>query len=176
MDRQKLEEELQRLHQQSFGWALRCTYEDADAAAEVLQNTYLKVLENKAKFRERSGFRTWLFSVIRLTALDHLRHRQKARLLPLEKENAYLTLPDETAFSNEAEQQQAIFRQALAQLSPQQQALLHLVFYQDCTIQEAAEILQMQLGTARTHYQRGKEQVKKWLIKAGFSADTAKNK
>jgi len=34
------------------------------------------------------------------------------------------------------------------------------VFYQDLTIQEAAEVLAMPVGTARTHYERGKERLR----------------
>jgi RNA polymerase sigma-70 factor (ECF subfamily) len=49
---------------------------------------------------------------------------------------------------------------ALQQLSGQQQKVLHLVFYQEKTIEEAADILGISLGSARTHYQRGKERLK----------------
>ena len=52
---------------------------------------------------------------------------------------------------------------ALKQLSERQQSVLHLVFYQDLTIEEAAELLNISLGSARTHYQRGKERLKKIL-------------
>ena len=64
----KLEEEIKRIDPRCYGWALRCCYENETAAAEVLKNTYLKVLEGKARYRERSALKTWLFSVIRNTA------------------------------------------------------------------------------------------------------------
>jgi RNA polymerase sigma-70 factor (ECF subfamily) len=56
------------------------------------------------------------------------------------------------------------FQNALNQLSPQQNQILHLVFYQNLTIEEASEIMKIQIGTARTHYERGKRQLKKRLI------------
>jgi RNA polymerase sigma-70 factor (ECF subfamily) len=53
--------------------------------------------------------------------------------------------------------------QALAVLSVRQREVLHLVFYQDLTIGEAAEVLNLNLGTARTHFERGKRQLRKML-------------
>lgn len=56
---------------------------------------------------------------------------------------------------------------ALSQLSKRQQEVLHLVFYQDMTIEEAAKIMDVSVGSARKHYSRGKEAVKKRIQVAG---------
>ena len=76
--------ELERLHDESWGWALsRCGY-DRDAAEDVMQMSYLKVLEGKARFRGESSLKTWLFGVIRNVALA--RHRQlRTRLRRLQE-------------------------------------------------------------------------------------------
>lgn len=168
MDQQLLEKELEQLHPQSFGWALRCCKENREMAAEVLQNAYLKILEGKARFTGASTFRTWLFSVIRFTAVDYFRQQQSRK-----RRAAETTVFSEmsTHSKTENDQRSQLFKSALGQLSAQQQQVLHLVFYQNCTIREAAEIMAIQIGTARTHYQRGKEQLKQWLIKSGSLKD-----
>lgn len=168
MDRQTLEKELESLQGQSYGWSLRCCFEDRETAAEVLQNTYLKILEGKARFDGSSGFKTWLFSVIRFTAIDYYRKKRRKWVNRTNPENNSQPGTDTRLIAAERRQDRLnLFQRGLAQLSPQQQQILHLVFYQDCTIQEAAAIMGIQLGTARTHYQRGKEQLKKWLTESG---------
>lgn len=157
-----LKAKLEALHTESFAWAVHCCYKDRAVAAEVLQSSYLKVLEGKAPFKEEAQFKTWLFAIIRYTAIDYYKNTRQQKIFPL-------TTQEIPIGSNTNELPSPIFQQGLKELSPNQGRVLHLVFYQNLTIQEAAEVMDIQLGTARTHYKRGKQQLKKWLTKAGFA-------
>ena len=71
----ELEDELERLHPASFGWALFCCDRRREEAEEVLQTAYLKVLDGRASFNGWSSLRTWFFAVIRRTAWEQRRRR-----------------------------------------------------------------------------------------------------
>src|SRR3954471_23558386 len=71
----EIQRSLAELHPASAGWALSCCRWDREEAEEVLQVTYLKILDGRARFGGRSSFRTWLFGVIRRTAAEHRRGR-----------------------------------------------------------------------------------------------------
>src|SRR5438552_6535022 len=75
--------ELEHLHAAAFGWALSCCGWDRTAAEDVLQASYLKLLDGRARFDGRSSFRTFVFGVIARTAREARRRSALRRWLPL---------------------------------------------------------------------------------------------
>lgn len=160
MEKAELERELERLHPACWGWALVCCSRDRDAAEETLQSAYLKILSGRARYDGRSAVRTWVFGVIRNTAREEVRFRaaRNARESGMEAEAALL--PDAAPaadVASEHDERRTALLAALETLSPRQREVLQLVFYHDMTIEEAAEVMQVSLGSARTHYDRGKK-------------------
>ena len=158
MERYELERELERLHGESWGWALSCTGHDRELAQEVLQTAYLRMLSGIATSSGRSSMRTWAFGVIRVTALEELRKRRRSTARVdggAEPADAVDSAPGPDVLTERAERAAAL-RAALAKLSDRQREVLQLVFYHDMTIEAAAQVMNVSLGSARTHYQRGK--------------------
>jgi RNA polymerase sigma factor (sigma-70 family) len=159
------EQDLEELHPASFGWALLCCGWDRQEAEEVLQETYLKVLCASAVFDGRSSLKTWLFGVIRKTAAER-RRRRWVRAIALKRWLGGQPDPpspeDPESTARACEDREALHR-ALRALPARQRELLHLVFYQDLTVEEASRVLGISAGTARTHYHRGKERLRERL-------------
>lgn len=154
MQRSELEQRLEAHHAESFGWAMACCHRDREDAEEVLQIAYLKVLEGRARFDERSSFRTWFFAVIRRTALERFRWKRVRRIFELV--TAAALRADEQI---EQDETAARLLASLRRLPRRQREVLDLVFYHDMTIEEAARTLEIALGTARVHYERGKKRL-----------------
>jgi RNA polymerase sigma-70 factor (ECF subfamily) len=152
MDRAELEQQLQALHPASFGWALACCDRDRNDAEDVLQTVYVKIFEGKARFDGRAAFRTWLFAVIRNTALAQRRMRWFRMFeWPRAEESAEQDLV-------RSERAAALVR-ALTRLARRQREVLELVFYHDMTIEQAGATLGISVGSARVHYERGKKRL-----------------
>ena len=124
----------------------------------MLQETYVRVLEGKARFDGRSTFKTFLFSVIRRTAAQSRRRRffwelalSRARSRPDASEPA------------ERSDRRLLVGGALGKLARRQRQILELVFGHGMTLEEAARALGVSVGSARVHYDRAKRRLAKVL-------------
>ncbi len=148
---------LEQLHREAFIWARQCCRYDDEMAKEVLQVVYLKMLEGRARYRNRSKIKTWLFSVIRFTAIDLL------------KEDWQFTGLDQVADTAEEkdDHKDHNYEQLLQKLSPRQHQVLVLAFYHNLTLAEIAEVTGAGIGTVRTHYDRGKKALRELIVNTG---------
>lgn len=156
-------EEMERLHGSSFGWAMSCCGHRREEAEDVLQTSYLKVLDGSARFDGGAAFKTFLFAVIRRTAAERQRREQRrdgllARWLP-GSPPAFVEPAADLQLSARARR----LRAALAQLPRRQQEVLRLVLQHDLPIAQVATVLGVGVGSARTHYERGKRRLRALL-------------
>lgn len=128
-------------------------------AEDVLQSAYLTILSGRTRFNGDSSLKTWVFGVIRWTA----RTERRRRLLWIKRHadsSVVIDVADPMRGADvtveESDQRTALVT-ALAGLSARQREVLQLVFYHGMTIEEAAAVMRVSLGSARTHYDRGKK-------------------
>ncbi|MBI3450147.1 MAG: RNA polymerase sigma factor [Acidobacteria bacterium] len=161
----ELAPELERLHDEAYAWALACCRWDRDEGTEVLQTTYVKILDGRARFGGRSSLKTWLFSVIHRTAAERRRRAAVRSFLLRASANGHSAPPSpETPESLlAASERSSSLTRALRRLSRRQLEVLHLVFYQEMSVEEASKVLDITLGSARTHYERGKKSLRRLL-------------
>jgi len=114
-----------------------------EAAAEIVQETFLRIARASGGFEGRSAFTTWLFAIVRSAAVNHARkekrHRevvdsQILRLVPSDEPEP----PSGTARSIET---QDAVREAVAQLPGPQRDAIVLCELSGLRIREAAEVL-----------------------------------
>lgn len=152
---------LKEINKESYLWSLCCCGYNEEMAKDVLQDAYLKVIEKKARYSSNSHRKTWFFSVIKFTALDALRKRKPTKVSVHEAHD----IVDDSCSIDLKSDNRVNFKEILSTLSTQQREILTLVFYNNLSIHSAANVLNMKVGTARTHYKRGKENFKKQLLR-----------
>lgn len=162
MESGELDERLKFLHKESFSWAVTCCAGNTSDAEDVLQTVYLQILQDKARYGGQAEFKTWLFSVIRNCAAKEMRRQMIRRIFLLRQEGDRPSRPASPApdASLERTEREHAFEQAINQLPRRQREVLHLVFYEDLTINAAAQLMGVSLGSARRHYERGKAKLR----------------
>ena len=166
-----------KLHSDAYLWALAlCRYE-RDLAEETLQTSYAIAWEKRRSFRGDADLRTWLFAIIKNVVRTELRRRRLRRLLhpwsiddrePPDNPPAGASAPGAAAI-DAIDVRRAL--RALAGRSERQHCVITLVFFEGASLQEAAQILGVSVGTARQHYHRGKVALRQLLREVGGPDD-----
>ena len=138
---------------------------DSAVAEDLVQETFLSAWKARERFEGRSSEKTWFFGVNRRVCSEQ--RRSGARLGQLAQRLATSAEePEQVASPAQAVgemQSKDNLVEALKGLSPRQREVLHLVFYSGLTLEETAATLDMTVGSARTHYHRGKTQLASML-------------
>ncbi len=151
--------ELVLRHQSSVrGFLRKLLGGDAATADDLAQQTFLTAFKNLTRFAGHASFRTWLLGI----AHNEFRNARRKHHELLYGLRATETAAETPTYSRDGELNDALGR-ALEQLSPEESLALHLCYRTGLTHVEAATVLQIPVGTLKTHVLRGKEQLRRLL-------------
>jgi RNA polymerase sigma-70 factor (ECF subfamily) len=142
---------------------------DTAAAEDLVQETYLKAFQSFASLRIADSMRPWLFQILSRLATD--RYRRIHREVPLEEAgdldrfSLYNQIADEDPFpySNRLHDdflrqfQDDDVRRALAALPEVYRIPVVLVYTEEMSYQDLAEVLGCPLGTVMSRLYRGRK-------------------
>jgi len=135
---------------------------NAEMAEDVFQATFLQVHLKCDRFDENRRFRPWLYTVATNQAIDAQRRNKRHRILSLDRSvsadnvdiGALVDLlegdeRDPLENVSQLERGQWV-QEALDGLSESMRSVVHLVYYQGMKYREAAEILDIPVGTVKS--------------------------
>jgi RNA polymerase sigma-70 factor (ECF subfamily) len=144
-----------------------------ESIAEGLANeVFLDVWRKAARYEGRSQVSTWLLASARHKALSALSRR------PIEQldEGAAERIQDPTdspEVTMQALQRNEILLACLAQLPPAHREIIDLVYYQEKSIKEVAEIIRIRQNTVKTRMFYARRRLAKLLDAAGLDKASA---
>lgn len=122
---------------------------DRHAAEDVVQETFVRAWRARDRFAEHRGsVRTWLFSIVRNVAIDHLRARAR-RDTPVDDDGVARLLPVEESAQRHVEDR-IVLAEALATLSPEHREVLVAVRLEGLSYAELAKRNGVPVATLRT--------------------------
>jgi RNA polymerase sigma factor (sigma-70 family) len=148
---------------------------DETLAADLVQDTYLRVLKNEQDFKTGSNLKAWMFTILRNCFINEYRRKKRWRDTPLsgteqggstDDEDDYepeqFTAPIGQVTSNELGDE---ITRALESLSNDERSLILLSDLEDFSYEEMSQILNVPIGTVRSRLHRARVKLKGKLKK-----------
>jgi RNA polymerase sigma-70 factor (ECF subfamily) len=151
--------ELARRHGSAVRYLLRRMGAQAAEADDVAQDAFLTAFQRIAEFRGEGTFAAW---VKRIAARQYLRRLQRERRLT---ELAAESAEDEEVVGGDADHRIDL-DEAMKVLSKVERLCVSLCFGAGLSHSEAAEALNLPLGTVKSHVKRGLEKLRTRLAPA----------
>ncbi|MDF3018797.1 MAG: polymerase sigma factor, sigma-70 family protein [Steroidobacteraceae bacterium] len=160
-ERDAFNELITRWHEPIWRYLRRLTGSD-DAAADLAQDTWLKVMRGIAALRDHASLRPWLFGIARRVAMDRLR-RQYTRA-----EDGDVELDELPAVAQDAdfEFDLAALESGLDELPLRERETLTLFYLRELTIEQISALLEIPTGTVKSRLFRARRLLRTQLTGA----------
>jgi RNA polymerase sigma-70 factor (ECF subfamily) len=124
---------------------------DREDIEDVAQDTYLRAMRALPRFDARSSAKTWLLSIARRAAADHVRTLQRR------PRRAWSPRPGPGAEAVPSFDGEILLRRLLADLEPSRREAFVATQVLGLSYAEAAEVCQCPVGTIRSRVARARE-------------------
>jgi RNA polymerase sigma-70 factor (ECF subfamily) len=145
---------LVQAHQRGVRGFLRRACGNADNADDLAQETFLSAWEHLGQFRGDASLRSWLCGIGYKKMLASRRSAGRARA----RDHAYYEDAPKATPAGDPVMNVAL-EKAMVALAPDQRACVALCLGGGYSHAEAAEALEMPLGTVKSHVNRGRERL-----------------
>jgi RNA polymerase sigma-70 factor, ECF subfamily len=142
-----LHELYSRYGQRLYAYARRLCNDPAQAE-DVVQETLVVVWRTANRYRGEGRLIAWLLGIVHHISLKSMRHPFVP--IPAEAEETLVAPGASPEQLTQASQQADWVRGGLESLSPEQRAVLELVFYQGLSLEETARVCGCPLGTVKS--------------------------
>lgn len=153
--------EVVRANQRRIFRLLCSLVRDRDAADTLTQECFLRAYRKRHSFRGEASVSTWLVRIAINLARDHVRNRRRAFWQKLFARNAdersdpqALEMPDPSPSAERVmlarEQLQSVWT-VMEQLPQRQRTAFTLRFVGEMSLEEIAEVMELEVGTVKAH-------------------------
>jgi RNA polymerase sigma-70 factor (ECF subfamily) len=137
------------------------TMGNPQAARDIVQETWIAAIRGLPRLTDSSQFAPWIYAIAYRKAVDAVRAAQRSRKLvesaEREPEDANSRIESETT------DQRTDLSAAIARLSDEQRAVVHLFYGEDLSVHEIASVLDAPAGTIKSRLFHARDILKRQL-------------
>ncbi|MFD1362878.1 sigma-70 family RNA polymerase sigma factor [Lentibacillus salinarum] len=134
---------------------------DKETAKDMVQNTFIKCYENLDNFRFESSIKTWLYRITINQCKDYLRswhfRKVQARSFLESAMGSFLPSAEDKMIKNTEDEE---MKSLIFSLSKNYREVIILYYYKSLSINEIAEVTELNTNTVKTRLRRAKQRLK----------------
>ena len=148
---QAFDQLVERFHPALYSYSRRLTGDD-DAASDVVQDIWVRVVRGLPGLREPRRLRAWIFSIAHRTLMDRLRERYSDREVTGVDTSEPAAEPEDPT----AEEQSVAVHAALESLPLVEREILTLFYLRELSLSDISAALDVPIGTAKSRLFRAR--------------------
>ncbi len=149
---------MQRYEQKLLRYVLFLIH-DEPAAADIVQDTFIKAYQNLRSYKPAYKFSSWLYRIAHnetMNAIKRNRHQTSADIDTLPE----LGYDPQIAEQLDRGMLQANVRNCVSQLEPKYREIIQLIYFEEMKYDEASEVLHVPTSTVGVWLKRAKEKLR----------------
>jgi len=137
-------------------------------AEDLMEDAFCELVYHKRRFKGNSTFKTYLFSIARHKAVDYINKKSRIPSLPLENAELHFEELNQLESKVIEDENKMLINKALAKINSDYRAILHLLYFEDSTYEQAALILNKNNKQIKNLAYRAKQALRVAIEKEGF--------
>lgn len=149
-----------------YGFCLKMLL-DEEQAQDAMQDTFLRVYENRERLLNASSFKAWLFTIARNQCLNLIRRgKREVDLQDHHRRSASVRVSDLPGAKLEKNEQVEIVNYFLAQLKPDYREVIVLREYQNLSYEEIAAVTRSTLSAVKSRLFKARRKLASFMAPA----------
>lgn len=156
--------ELVKKYQEKLYWHIRRIVVEHEDANDVLQNTFIKVWNALANFREDSQLYTWLYRIATNECLSFLEQQKRKGTDSFDDVAEQYSNKVKADTNFDANRLEWKLQLAIQQLPEKQKIVFSLRYYDEMTYEEMSKVLDTSEGALKASYHHAAKKVEEFII------------
>jgi RNA polymerase sigma-70 factor (ECF subfamily) len=160
------EYDIETLIRQYGNDVLRTAYmyvKDIHSAEDIFQDVFIKVNQKLSTFEGNSSIKTWIIRITINTCKDYLKSAWNRRVVPMMEYQEDAIVSDSDYDDVEKKDTKELIKRTVLSLPAKYKDVVLCVYFQDMSITEAANVLNIAEGTAKSRLSRARQKLKSIL-------------
>ncbi|MBR2402731.1 MAG: RNA polymerase sigma factor [Lachnospiraceae bacterium] len=137
-------------------------------AEELAEDTFFRLATRKPRFIDKYAFKTWLYTIGRNIAINHIKHLGKIINIPFEDLERIQNDEDALEQSYIKEEQRILLHKALSKIKSEYSQVLYLKFFEDLPNEQIAVVMKKNKRQIENLIYQAKQSLKSELDKEGY--------